>query len=202
MKDRQEYCDSLCLFIAVTVSMIGIPPISTCPYETITYFSSNFKHAHWDWENGCYYLRVSPSSHLLIKKLNHSGYEFVSWINWTLNNRNSKTSFETGRVLYFRSTGFILEGFPRTEAEVRYLSTAGLFPDLAVLLVVEDTDIVNRLMPPLLEKWRKKRDKREAEKERQRALARKQKVPLKPFLYCLHPGILSQHWRLRTRLTS
>ncbi|XP_067049308.1 adenylate kinase 9-like [Acropora muricata] len=75
----------------------------------------------------------------------------------------------------FRSTGFILEGFPRTEAEVRYLSTAGLFPDLAVLLVVEDTDIVNRLMPPLLEKWRKKRDKREAEKERQRALARKQK---------------------------
>lgn len=115
---------------------------------------------------------------------------------------NSKTSFETGCVLYFRSTGFILEGFPRTEAEVRYLSTAGLFPDLAVLLVVEDTDIVNRLMPPLLEKWRKKRDKREAEKERQRALARKQKVPLKPFLYCLHPGILLQHWRLRTRLTS
>lgn len=142
------------------------------------------------------------SSHLLTKKLNDSGYEFVSWINRTLNNRNSKTYFETGRVLHFRSTGFILEGFPRTEAEVRYLSTAGLFPDLAVLLVVEDTDIVNRLMPPLLEKWRKKRDKREAEKERQRALARKQKVPLKSFLYFLHPGILSQHWRLRTRLTS
>lgn len=75
----------------------------------------------------------------------------------------------------FRSTGFILEGFPRTEAEARYLATSGLFPDLAVILGVEDTEIVERLLPPLLEKWRKKRDKREAEKERQRALAKKQK---------------------------
>ena len=75
-----------------------------------------------------------------------------------------------------RSTGFILEGFPRTEAEARYLSTSGLFPDLAVILVVEDTEIADRLLPPMLEKWRKKRDKREAEKERQRALAKKQKV--------------------------
>jgi len=41
---------------------------------------------------------------------------------------------------------------------------------------VEDTEIVDRLLPPLLEKWRKKRDKREAEKEKQRALAKKQKV--------------------------
>lgn len=75
----------------------------------------------------------------------------------------------------FRSTGFILEGFPRTEAEARYLSSSGLFPDIAVILAVEDTEIVDRLLPPLLEKWRKKRDKREAEKERQRALAKKQK---------------------------
>ncbi|KAL9969395.1 hypothetical protein ACROYT_G021608 [Oculina patagonica] len=75
----------------------------------------------------------------------------------------------------FRSTGFILEDFPRTEAEARYLSSSGLFPDIAVILVVEDTEIVDRLLPPLLDKWRKKRDKREAEKERQRALAKKQK---------------------------
>ena len=75
-----------------------------------------------------------------------------------------------------RSTGFILEGFPRTEAEARYLSSSGLFPDLAAILAVEDTEIVDRLLPPLLEKWRKKRDKREAEKEKQRTLAKKQKV--------------------------
>lgn len=79
-----------------------------------------------------------------------------------------------------RSIGFILEGFPRTEAEARYLSTSGLFPDLAVILVVEDIEIADRLLPPMLEKWRKKRDKREAEKERQRALAKKQKVREKP----------------------
>lgn len=69
-----------------------------------------------------------------------------------------------------------MEGFPRTEAEARYLSSSGLFPDIAVILAVEDTEIVDRLLPPLLEKWRKKRDKREAEKEKQRALAKKQKV--------------------------
>ena len=114
---------------------------------------------------------------------------------------NDRNSYETQRVLFFRSTGFILEGFPRTEAEVRYLSTAGLFPDLAVFLVVEDTDIVDRLLPPLLEKWRKKRDKREAEKERQRALARKQKVPGNVFVPSALRHLL-QHLRLRTRLTS
>lgn len=90
-------------------------------------------------------------------------------------------------VLLFllRSTGFILEGFPRTEAEARYLSSSGLFPDIAVILVVEDTEIVDRLLPPLLEKWRKKRDKREAEKERQRALAKKQKVGFAVAFYFL-----------------
>ena len=83
--------------------------------------------------------------------------------------------------VFTRSTGFILEGFPRTEAEARYLSSSGLFPDLAAILAVEDTEIVNRLLPPLLDKWRKKRDKREAEKERQRALAKKQKVGIFSF---------------------
>ena len=76
-----------------------------------------------------------------------------------------------------------MEGFPRTEAEARYLSSSGLFPDVAVILAVEDTEIADRLLPPLLDKWRKKRDKREAEKERQRALAKKQKVRLKNQLF-------------------
>ena len=85
-------------------------------------------------------------------------------------------SFKIGFCFFCRSTGFILEGFPRTDAEARYLASSGLFPDLAVLLAVEDTDIVDRLLPPLLKKWRTKRDKREAEKQRKRALAQKHKV--------------------------
>ena len=35
-----------------------------------------------------------------------------------------------------RSTGFVLEGFPRTSEEVRYLQDAGLFPDAAIILQV------------------------------------------------------------------
>jgi adenylate/nucleoside-diphosphate kinase len=74
------------------------------------------------------------------------------------------------------SSGFILEGFPRNELEARYLANSGYFPDAVILMAVEDTEIVNRLIPPLLEKWKKKRDKRLAEKERLKVLARKQKV--------------------------
>ena len=85
-------------------------------------------------------------------------------------------------IPFCRSTGFILEGFPRNEFEARYLANFGLFPDAAIMLAVEDNDIANRLLPPLLEKWKKKRDKRLAEKERLKALARQQKVPCIAFL--------------------
>ena len=75
-----------------------------------------------------------------------------------------------------RSTGFILEGFPRNVDEAKYLSTNGLFPDGTILLAVEDTAIVERLLPPKLEKWKKKRDRRLVEKERKKELAKKLKV--------------------------
>lgn len=41
-----------------------------------------------------------------------------------------------------------------------YMAEKGLFPDSAVLLVVEDTDILARLLPPKLDKWRAKRDRK------------------------------------------
>ena len=56
------------------------------------------------------------------------------------------------------------------------LSMSGLFPDAAILLGVEDTDIVDRLLPGKLEKWKVKRDKRLAEKAKRKAIASKAKV--------------------------
>ena len=53
---------------------------------------------------------------------------------------------------------------------------AGLFPDAAILLGVEDTDIVDRLLPGKLEKWKVKRDKRLAEKAKKKEIAMKAKV--------------------------
>lgn len=75
-----------------------------------------------------------------------------------------------------RSTGFILEGFPRTGEEARYLAEMGLFPDCAIMLGVEDTDVIGRLLPPKLDKWKMKRDKKEAKKQKKREKAKKKRV--------------------------
>jgi hypothetical protein len=75
-----------------------------------------------------------------------------------------------------RSRGFVLEGFPRNDDESRVLSMSGLFPDAAILLGVEDTDIVDRLLPWKLERWKVKRNKRLAEKAKQKAITSKAKV--------------------------
>ena len=84
--------------------------------------------------------------------------------------------------IIFRSTGFILEGFPRNPEEVRYLTEAGLYPDCAINLATEETDIIKRLMPPLLEKWRNKRDKKLAKKQKELAIKLKKRVyTLKSF---------------------
>ena len=59
----------------------------------------------------------------------------------------------------YRSTGFILEGFPRTADEVRWMAESGYFPDTAVTIQSEDTDIIGRLLPPKMEMWKAKRDR-------------------------------------------
>ena len=79
-------------------------------------------------------------------------------------------------ISLIRSRGFVLEGFPRNEDETRVLSMSGLFPDAAILLGVEDTDIADRLLPGKLGKWKVKRDKRLAEKAKRKAIALKAKV--------------------------
>lgn len=78
----------------------------------------------------------------------------------------------------FRSTGFVLEGFPRTPDEARYLAETGLFPDAALILTVEDTDVIGRLLPPKMDKWKAKRDKRLAKKQRIKDKAKKKRDAL------------------------
>ncbi|XP_074189510.1 adenylate kinase 9 isoform X2 [Rhinolophus sinicus] len=58
------------------------------------------------------------------------------------------------------STGFILDGFPRSPDEVQFLGEHGFFPDAAVFIQVEDQDVSDRLLPPLIEKWKLKQKKK------------------------------------------
>ena len=62
------------------------------------------------------------------------------------------------RHVCIRSTGFILEDFPHTADESSALSESGFFPDAAVVLEVDDSDAVARLLPPRLARWRSRRN--------------------------------------------
>ncbi|XP_063185876.1 adenylate kinase 9 isoform X2 [Chroicocephalus ridibundus] len=66
----------------------------------------------------------------------------------------------------FRSTGFILDGFPRNLHEAQYLSERGLCPDVAVYIQVEESDILDRLFPPRLKKWKERQYKRMENKKK------------------------------------
>ena len=80
------------------------------------------------------------------------------------------------QFLRFRSTGFILEGFPRNAEEARFLADSGFYPDCVINMATEEDDVVNRLMPPLLNKWKQKRDKRLAKKQKQLDIKMKKRV--------------------------
>ncbi|KAM6280202.1 adenylate kinase 9 [Porphyrio hochstetteri] len=73
----------------------------------------------------------------------------------------------------FRSTGFILDGFPRTLHEAQYLSERGLCPDVVVYIQVEESDVLDRLFPPLLEKWKKRQYKKMENKKKLKELKAK-----------------------------
>ncbi|XP_025715077.1 adenylate kinase 9 [Callorhinus ursinus] len=59
-----------------------------------------------------------------------------------------------------RSTGFILDGFPRYPEEALFLRECGFFPDAAVFIQVDDQDISDRLLPSQIEKWKQKQKKK------------------------------------------
>ncbi|XP_041873216.1 adenylate kinase 9-like isoform X2 [Corvus kubaryi] len=75
----------------------------------------------------------------------------------------------------FRSTGFILDGFPRTSDEARYLSERGLCPDVAVYIQVEEDDILDRLLPLRLKKWKDRRRKKKEYKKKLKELKAKKR---------------------------
>ncbi|KAG8522080.1 Adenylate kinase 9, partial [Galemys pyrenaicus] len=59
-----------------------------------------------------------------------------------------------------RSTGFILDGFPRHLDEIQFLGEHGFFPDAAVFIQVDDQDISDRLLPSQIQKWKLKQKKK------------------------------------------
>ncbi|NXN96236.1 KAD9 kinase, partial [Rhinopomastus cyanomelas] len=76
----------------------------------------------------------------------------------------------------FRSTGFILDGFPRTSDEAHYLSERGLCPDVVVYIEVEQSDVLDRLFPPRLKKWKERQYKKMENKRKMKELKAKIRV--------------------------
>ncbi|TRY98900.1 hypothetical protein DNTS_026558 [Danionella cerebrum] len=60
----------------------------------------------------------------------------------------------------FKSTGFILEGFPQSQEEVSFVVEHHLFPDVAVVLSADVSEVVRRLLPARLTRWRERRDRK------------------------------------------
>ena len=83
-----------------------------------------------------------------------------------------------------RSRGFVLEGFPRTPQEVKYLADRGLFPDAAIMMTVSEDDMTGRMMPPKLDKWHKKRQHLLATRAKKKEKAQKKKVRCEVGLSC------------------
>nr|XP_055042295.1 adenylate kinase 9 isoform X3 [Misgurnus anguillicaudatus] len=75
----------------------------------------------------------------------------------------------------YKSTGFILEGFPQNQEEVSFMVDHHLFPDKVVVMSVEVADLVRRLLPGRLMCWRERRDRR----REQLALAAKMRHELR-----------------------
>jgi hypothetical protein len=73
----------------------------------------------------------------------------------------------------------VLEGFPSTDNEASYLVERVLFPEVVIILSVTDDVIIERLLPPRLERWRN----RMTAKKEKRELELKQK---KDQIVCLH----------------
>ncbi|XP_069830926.1 adenylate kinase 9 [Dendropsophus ebraccatus] len=73
----------------------------------------------------------------------------------------------------FHSAGFVLDGFPSTIEEVQYIGDRGLFPDIAVFLEADESDICNRLLPPRLAKWQERQKRKEKQKQKLKDMKKK-----------------------------
>ncbi|KAL2082220.1 hypothetical protein ACEWY4_022038 [Coilia grayii] len=70
----------------------------------------------------------------------------------------------------YRSTGFILEGFPQSAEDVSFLSETNLYPDAALVMSLDMEDVVARFMPPLLARWRERCDRKREQKHKLKEL--------------------------------
>ncbi|CAB1340054.1 unnamed protein product [Coregonus sp. 'balchen'] len=76
----------------------------------------------------------------------------------------------------YKSKGFVLEGFPQNPEDVSFMVERRLFPDAAVVMTVDVTDVVQRLLPPRLASWRERRDRRREQLRLVRELRHKLRV--------------------------
>ena len=69
-------------------------------------------------------------------------------------------------LFFCRSTGFILEGFPKTSEECHFLLEKGFYPDIALLLHVEENDVINRIFPFRFNTWKERKNLQLLKQER------------------------------------
>ncbi|KAF7690035.1 adenylate kinase 9 isoform X1 [Silurus meridionalis] len=65
----------------------------------------------------------------------------------------------------YKSTGFILEGFPQHLEEVSFLVENHLYPDATLVMSIDVSEVVKRLLPPRLDRWREKCARRRGQME-------------------------------------
>ncbi|XP_053340030.1 adenylate kinase 9 [Clarias gariepinus] len=56
----------------------------------------------------------------------------------------------------YKSTGFILEGFPQNSEDLSFLAEHHLYPDNTLVMSVEVSEVVKRLLPPRLDRWKER----------------------------------------------
>ncbi|KAG9282616.1 adenylate kinase 9 isoform X1 [Astyanax mexicanus] len=75
----------------------------------------------------------------------------------------------------YKSTGFILEGFPHSPDEVSFMTEYHLYPDAVVVMTTEGNEVVRRLLPSRLANWRK----RQKEKKEQTQLLKELRTKIR-----------------------
>jgi adenylate/nucleoside-diphosphate kinase len=78
-------------------------------------------------------------------------------------------------IIVHRSKGFILEGLPHFADEAAFLAELGLYPDAVVSLEVEDTDVIARLLPPRLARWRTRRNQKHERRRKRKEKKQKKR---------------------------
>ncbi|VEL19448.1 unnamed protein product [Protopolystoma xenopodis] len=66
----------------------------------------------------------------------------------------------------YKDNGFIIEGFPRSPEQVRFMAESNYLVDLVVMMTVEFESVIERLMPNKLIHWKAREAKKKENKRR------------------------------------